>query len=50
MHPTFADALALVRQHIWQYVYFCPSQRTSDSAKTAAAMFKRLSTVLADAN
>jgi hypothetical protein len=49
-HPTFADALALVRKHIWQHVYFCMSQRTSDSAKSGATMFKRLSTVLAYAN
>lgn len=48
--PTFADALALVRKHIWQHVYFCLSQRSSDSAKSAATMFKRLSTVLANAN
>jgi hypothetical protein len=50
LHPTFADALALVRQHIWQHVYFCLSQRTPDSTNTAAAMFKRLSTVQAYAN
>ena len=34
--PTFSDALAIVRQHLWQHLYFLPSHFQGDVRKIPA--------------
>src|SRR5947209_20471677 len=29
-HPTFSDAIALVRRHVWEHLYFSMSQQDTD--------------------
>jgi hypothetical protein len=41
-HPTFSDALAVVRQHIWHQSCFQRSQITTNPAKLSAVLQNRL--------
>jgi MYXO-CTERM domain-containing protein len=46
-HPTFADALALVRRELWaQEETFCGSPRQTDTAKVPRAFIERLTETL----
>ena len=40
--PTFADALAVVRRHIWQQIFSCMSGVKPDMDKFTKALFSRL--------
>jgi len=40
--PTFSDALAVVRQHLWRHLCFPPSAARIESAKSARVMWNRL--------
>jgi hypothetical protein len=39
--PTFADALALVRRHVWDHIHFSMSQQEADMIKIPRALFER---------
>ena len=41
-HPTFADALALVRKELWAHETFCGSPSATDSVKVPRAFMERL--------
>jgi hypothetical protein len=41
-HPTFADALALVRKDLWASATFCGSPAHSDTVKVPRALVERL--------
>jgi DDE superfamily endonuclease len=41
-HPTFADALALVRKELWAQGTFCESSRQTDTVKVPRAFVERL--------
>jgi hypothetical protein len=41
-HPTFADALALVRKELWASVTFCGSPSETDTVKIPRAYVERL--------
>jgi hypothetical protein len=41
-HPTFADALALVRRELWRGGTFCGSPREVDTVKVPRALVERL--------
>jgi hypothetical protein len=41
-HPTFADALALVRRELWASATFCGSPAQSDTVKVPRAYLERL--------
>jgi hypothetical protein len=41
-HPTFSDALALVRRELWAYSTFCRSPREADTVKVSLALVERL--------
>ena len=45
-HPTFTDALAAVRRHIWQETGLLPSRRSRDIAKPPRALQRCLSYAL----
>lgn len=45
--PTFADTLALVRQHLWPVVFFETSQSEADMVKIPRVVFERFATTLA---
>ena len=45
--PTFSDALAVVRQHLWQQACFATSGESPDSAKLTDLLHKRLIPALA---
>lgn len=45
--PTFADALAVVRQHIWQHIFSSLSGLKPNSDKFTIALFSRLIDTLA---
>ena len=40
-HPTFSDALALVRQHVWHHLHFSMSHQETDMIKIPRALFER---------
>jgi len=44
--PTFADALALVRQTIWQHLLFSMCKRTRNVQKISQSQIKRLTSAL----
>lgn len=48
--PTFADALAIVRQTLWQHVLFSMCQRTRDVQKRTERQIKRLTLALSYTN
>ena len=39
--PTFADALALVRQQLWDHLHFSMSHQETDMIKIPRALFER---------
>jgi hypothetical protein len=41
-HPTFSDALALVRRELWAHSTFCRSPREADTVKVSLALVERL--------
>lgn len=45
-HPTFSDALAIVRQHLWWHLCFAPSASGKKSAKLAPVVRNRLISAL----
>ncbi len=45
-HPTFADALALVRKELWTQTTFCGSPAGTETAKVPKAFMKRLTDTL----
>lgn len=40
-HPTFSDAIALVRRHLWDHLHFSTSQQETDMVKIPRDMFER---------
>jgi hypothetical protein len=46
LHPTFSDALALVRKELWVYSTYCVSSRTQDTVKVPRALVERLTETL----
>src|SRR5215471_7265790 len=38
-HPTFSDAMALVRQHVWHHLHFSMSHQEADMIKIPRALF-----------
>jgi hypothetical protein len=45
-HPTFADALALVRKELWANATFCGSSTDTDTVKVSRAFMERLTDAL----
>jgi hypothetical protein len=45
-HPTFSDAIALVRRHVWDHLHFSTSQREADMIKIPRALFERFMDVI----
>jgi hypothetical protein len=41
-HPTFSDALALVRRELWKEATFCGSYRDTDTVKVSRELMERL--------
>jgi hypothetical protein len=39
--PTFADAIALVRRHVWEHLHFSMSSQETDMKKIPRALFER---------
>ena len=48
--PTFSDALAVVRQTLWQHMLFSMCQRTQDAQKISQRQIKRLTSALSYTN
>ncbi len=44
--PTFSDALALVRRHVWDHLHFSMSHQETDMIKIPRALFERFSEAL----
>lgn len=44
--PTFSDALAIVRQYLWQHAHFSMSYTKDESVKIPHSLFKRLTDTL----
>jgi hypothetical protein len=44
--PTFSDAIALVRRHLWDHLPFSTSQQETDMMKIPRALFARLMDVM----
>ena len=44
--PTFADAIALVRRHMWNHFHFSMSQQETDMIKIPRALFERFTEAL----
>ena len=44
--PTFADAIALVRRHVWDHLHFSMSQQETDMIKIPRALFERFTEAL----
>jgi hypothetical protein len=45
-HPTFADALGLVRKELWAQATFCGSPQESDTVKVPRAFMEQLTQTL----
>lgn len=45
-HPTFSDAIALVRRHVWDHIHFSTSQKDTDIIKIPRALFERFMDVM----
>jgi hypothetical protein len=39
--PTFSDAMALVRRHVWDHIHFSTSQEEADMIKIPRSLFER---------
>lgn len=46
IRPTFADAIALVRRHLWAYMHFSTSQHETDMIKIPPVLFDRFMDVV----
>ena len=44
--PTFSDAIALVRRHVWDHLHFSMSQQETDMIKIPRALFERFTEAL----
>jgi DDE superfamily endonuclease len=44
--PTFADAIALVRRHVWDHLHFSMSHQETDMIKIPRALFERFTEAL----
>ena len=40
-HPTFSDAMALVRRQLWEHIHFSMSQQETEMIKIPRALFDR---------
>lgn len=40
-YPTFSDAIALVRRHLWDHIHFSMSQQETDMVQIPRALFER---------
>jgi hypothetical protein len=45
-HPTFADAMALVRRQLWEHLHFSMSQQETAMLKIPRALFERFTEAL----
>jgi hypothetical protein len=45
-HPTFADAMALVRRQWWEHLHFSMSQQETEMLKIPRALFERCTEAL----
>jgi DDE superfamily endonuclease len=45
-HPTFSDAMALVRRHLWEHLHFSMSQQETEMVKIPRALFERFTEAL----
>jgi DDE superfamily endonuclease len=45
-HPTFSDAIALVRRQLWEHIHFSLSQQDTDLVKIPRALLERFSEAL----
>jgi DDE superfamily endonuclease len=45
-YPTFSDAIAMVRRHLWDHLHFSTSQQETDMIKVPRALFERLMDVM----
>jgi hypothetical protein len=45
-HPTFADAIAWVRRHLWEHIHFSTSQQETDLIKIPRALLERFTEAL----
>jgi hypothetical protein len=45
-HPTFSDAIALVRRHLWEHLHCSTSQQKADMIKIPRALVERLMDVM----
>jgi hypothetical protein len=41
IRPTFADAIALVRRHVWEHIHFSTSPQETDLIQIPRALFER---------
>jgi len=48
-YPTFSDAIALVRRHLWDQLHFSMSQHETDMIQIPRALFERLMDAVSDA-
>ena len=44
--PTFSDAIALVRRHLWKHIHFSTSQQETDMIKVPRAVLERFTEAL----
>jgi hypothetical protein len=44
--PTFADAIALVRQHVWDHLHFSISEQGTDMMKIPRVLLERFTEAL----
>jgi len=44
--PTFADALAVVRRHLWMHTTFCGLPKAGDRVKIPRALVDHLASLL----
>jgi hypothetical protein len=45
-HPTFSDAMALVRRHVWDHLHFSMSQQETDMIKIPRVLLERFTEAL----
>ena len=45
-HPTFSDAIALVRRQLWDHIHFSTSQQETDMMKIPRALLERFTEAL----
>jgi hypothetical protein len=45
-HPTFADAMALVRRHLWEHIHFSMSRQETEMLQIPRALLERFTEAL----